>query len=108
MHLTSPTRRPAGATRPSAYLLAAAAGAAAGLIRLIPFGYRPPNCTPLGAVGLFGGGRLPGWFAALLPPAVLAASDALLWAWYCTPRTSAWIYAAFVAYVQVGHWLARA
>lgn len=47
----------------------------AGVLRLVP---HPPNFTPVGALGLYGGGRLPTWRAYVLPLGVMAASDVVL------------------------------
>ena len=47
----------------------------AGLVRLLP---NTMNLTPVGALGLFGGARLRGRLAYVLPLAVMAVTDALL------------------------------
>src|SRR5262249_60572765 len=95
----SPEHRPT-APRPSTpaltYGLAVLAGVGAALFRLIPFGYRPPNCTPVGALGLYSGGRLPWWLALPLPLLVMGGTDALLFAWYGESPYNGWVYASFV------------
>src|SRR5262245_31218974 len=83
----------------------AAMGACA--FRLIPFGYRPPNCTPVGALGLFAGGRLRWWQAAVLPLAVMALADWLLWTTRGTPPFQLWVYASMMGYVVLGLIFAR-
>jgi hypothetical protein len=82
----------------------ALAAVAAALVRLVP---HPPNCTPVGALGLFAGGRLPGWLALPLPLAVLGATDYLLFTWFGLPPYNRWVYASFVVYVVLGRLLAR-
>jgi len=56
---------------------AAGMAIAAGLARLLRY---PMNFSPVGAIALFGGARLRSWWAYVLPLAVMAASDVLLWA----------------------------
>src|SRR4051812_24524656 len=46
------------------------------ILRVVP---HPPNLTGVGAVGLFGGGRLRPWQALALPLLVMLASDTALW-----------------------------
>jgi hypothetical protein len=84
--------------------------AAASVLRLVsPI----PNCTPVGGLALFGGGRLRLWQAFALPLLVMILTDAVKtitlaplglrainWA---TP----WIYASFLLYVFLGRWLCR-
>ena len=91
---------PEGNTRP----LAAALAVAAGLLRLVP---HPFNLTPLGALGLFGGARLRSWHAFVLPLAVMAASDLLLWAVLRYPPFNPVVYASFLVYVLLGRTLCR-
>jgi hypothetical protein len=55
----------------------AALAVAVGLIRLVP---HPWNFTPVGAVGLFSGGRLRGWYAFAVPVGLMAFTDLVLWA----------------------------
>src|SRR6516225_10534871 len=75
---------------------------AGGLIRLIP--YHPWNFTPIGALGLFGGARLRSWAAYVLPLAVMAVSDLLLW-WINGQGYNPfnpWVYASFILAVLLG------
>src|SRR5437899_2945440 len=39
-----------------------------GALRLVPYGIRPPNFAPPGALGLYGGARAPLWQALLMTP----------------------------------------
>ena len=48
---------------------------AAALVRLIP---HPPNFAPIGAMGLFGGARLKGWQAYLIPILAMLVTDPIL------------------------------
>jgi hypothetical protein len=59
-------------------------------MRLIP---HPYNFTPVAGLGLFGGARLRSWQAYVLPLAVMAVSDVLLWAIQGRPDYSLWQYA---------------
>ena len=84
---------------------------AAGLIRLLP---HPFNFTPVGALGLFGGARLRSWLAYLLPLAVMAVSDVLLWAIHghsdftlLKYAFNPWVYASFLLAVVWGRLLLR-
>jgi hypothetical protein len=56
--------------------LTVAVGAVAALIRLIP---HPANFSPVGAVGLFSGGRLRWWVAFAVPLGIMIVSDFALW-----------------------------
>ena len=44
----------------------------AALLRLVP---HPPNFTPVGGVALFGGAKLPGWQAFVVPIAAMLLTD---------------------------------
>lgn len=83
---------------------------ATSVVRLLT---RIPNFTPVGALGLFGGGRLPAWQAFSLPLIVMLVTDTLKvfpLSWrglaaidWVTP----WVYASFLVYVLLGRWLCR-
>jgi hypothetical protein len=79
----------------------------AGLARLLP---HPPNFTPVGSMSLYGGAKLPGWRAWLLPLALMAATDAGLAIIYgysfLRPNTPV-IYAAFLINVLIGRTLLK-
>jgi len=96
----NPTDRRTNSARP----LTALTAVVASLFRLVP---HPPNCTPVGALGLFAGGRLPWWLALPLPLAVMGATDYLLYAWFGLPPYNRWVYASFLVYVVLGRLLAR-
>lgn len=94
-----------------AHTCAAGMAVAAGLIRLLP---HPFNFTPVAGLGLFGGARLRSWLAYVLPLAVMAATDVLLWAIqgradYSLLRYAfnPWVYASFVLAVLCGRFLLR-
>ncbi len=98
---------PPNSTRLVTGLLTTSAAITAAVFRLIPYAYRPPNFHPVGALSLYSGGRLPGWLALLLPLAVMAGTDALLFAWFGYPPYNRWAYIGFVVYVLLGRLLAR-
>ena len=81
------------------------------VIRIMP---HPANFSPVGALGLFGGGKLRSWHAFTLPLAVMIASDFGLWLLtgfdgnYSPLHISrAYVYASFLIYVAIGVWLLR-
>src|SRR5262245_59433549 len=82
----------------------------AGGLRLEP---HPWNFSPVGALGLFGGGRLRSWQAFVLPLAVMIVSDVGLWAFrtYQGYPAVGWYtlfgYSSFLLYVLIGWWLCR-
>jgi hypothetical protein len=77
-----------------------------GLARLLP---HPPNFTPVGAMSLFAGARLRGWWAYLVPLAMMAITDPLLHLMFGIPgytKASPLIYASFLFNVWIGRRLA--
>jgi hypothetical protein len=102
MHSENPTNEN-GTTRGWAVGMAVAAG----LVRLIP--HNPPNFTPVGGLGLFGGARLRSWWAYVLPLAVMAVSDLLLWAIHGINYTpfNPWVYCCFLLTVVWGRLFLR-
>src|SRR6476660_906392 len=78
------------------------------LVRLIPYGVRPPNVAANGALSVFGGTRAPIWVA--LPAALLAlvTSDVLL-----TKLFHLWdpfnitVYVSFIIYMLLGRFMLR-
>ncbi len=82
-----------------ALLAAGGMAVAAGAIRLLP---HLPNFTPVGALGLFAGGRLRGWQAFAIPLLVMAASDVLLWSIYGYKPFNPYVYACFFINVMLG------
>ncbi len=86
MHNTKSTSRP----------LALGLTAVAALARLLP---HLPNFAPVGALSLYGGGRLRGWQAWILPLALMAVTDPLVGGYsFVTP----FVYAAFLVNVWIG------
>ncbi|MFL5243341.1 MAG: DUF6580 family putative transport protein [Gemmataceae bacterium] len=90
-------------TRPLAVVLAIFAG----FLRLVP---HPWNMTPVGALGLYSGGRLRSWHAFVLPILILASTNVLL---HFVMNRPLWfdempfIYAAILLNVLLGRWLCR-
>jgi hypothetical protein len=78
----------------------------AALYRLIPAALRPPNLAPVGALGIYGGARLPLWQALTMPLLVMILSDLLLWHFYHFKPFDIFVYASFMVYVLLGR-LAR-
>ncbi len=83
----------------------------AGLIRLIP---HPWNFTPVAGLGLFGGARLRSWWAYVLPLAIMAVSDLLLWGIrghydfaLLKYAFNPWVYGSFLLAVVWGRLLLR-
>jgi hypothetical protein len=95
----------AGTSRPLASVLAIAAC----VLRLIP---HPWNFTPVGALGLFAGGRLRSWHAFVLPVGVMLASDVVLGFLrgreYLFHPLTAVVYGCFLLNVLLGRLLCRA
>ena len=76
-----------------------------GFARLLP---HPPNFTPVGAMSLFAGAKLPGWQAYLVPLAIMAVTDPLLSLLFGIPgytHLSPFIYASFMLNVLIGRTL---
>ena len=74
----------------------------AALYRLIPYAYRPPNLAPVGAMGIYGGARLPLWQALTMPLLIMLLSDFALWRLYGWRPFDAFVYGSFVIYVLLG------
>lgn len=84
--------------------LAAGLAGVAGIVRLID---HPYNMTPMNALGLFGGARLPLRWALVIPLAVMVASDLAIWAVKGWKPFNAFVYASFVLSVLLGRLLTR-
>lgn len=91
--------------------LTGCAGALTVVLRIVP---HPANFAPVGALGLYGGGKLRSWHAFALPAAVMVASDLGLWVLtgfdgnYSPLHISrAYVYASFLVYVAIGWWMLR-
>jgi len=76
----------------------------AGILRLVP---HPPNFTPVGALGLFAGGRLPSWYAFAAPIAVMVLSDIVLRVFWDYPPFDPFVYGSILLNVLLGRWLCR-
>ena len=61
-------------SKPTSQLRAITLTVLAALLRLVP---HPPNFAPVGAVALFGGAKLQGWQAYLVPLLAMAVTDPL-------------------------------
>src|SRR5438045_1340707 len=92
--------------RSPAVTVALAAAVATVAYRLVPM-WTLPNCTPVGALGLYGGGRLRGWKGFALPLAVMAVSDLGLYALYGVKPFNKWVYLSFLVYPLLGRLLAQ-
>src|SRR5690242_8291048 len=93
----------ANPTRPLAGALTVFAAA----LRLVP--QHPVNLTPVGALGLYGGARLPLAQALVLPLAVLALTDVILHytVYPGYPPFHPWVYASLAVNVLLGRLLRR-
>lgn len=70
-----------------------------GLSRLVP---HPWNMTPMGAVGIFGGSRLPLALALALPLGIMVVTDSILWATMNWPPFNPVVYASLLGYAVLG------
>jgi hypothetical protein len=84
--------------------LAVGLAVVASLVRLFP---HPWNFTPMGALGLFGGARLPLWQALTLPLAIMFGTDLLIWANSSWSPFNLYVYGSFLASVLIGRLLTR-
>lgn len=85
--------------------VALALTAIAALLRLAP---HPPNFTPIGGIALFGGARLKGWQAYVIPLFAMMVTDPILSHLAGYPaysRATIFIYASFMIYVLLGRTL---
>jgi hypothetical protein len=105
------SQRATGTRRRLATWVTVTAGLFASLIRLVP---HPVNCSPVGALGLFGGARLRFWQALALPLAAMVVTDFGLWMLTgFNPSYSPWhvsriyVYGSFMLYVPIGRALIR-
>jgi uncharacterized membrane protein len=109
MSTDTPRNEPDAPRRPLAAALTILAGALGVLIRLIP---HPANFVPVGAMGIFGGAKLRGWKAYLLPIGVMVVSDLGLWAiarfdpkYGPFHSSRLYVYGSFLIYVAIGRLL---
>jgi len=109
MNANRPTPEDESRARPVALAIAFIAGVVATVLRIVP---HPPGFSGVGSVGIFGGARLRGWQAFLLPVGIMVLSDLCLWVFtdfdakYSLLHLSRlYVYPAFVMYVLIGRWL---
>ncbi len=84
-------------------------GLLAAVLRIVP---HPPNFSAVGGLGIFGGARLTGWRAYLLPLGIMVLSDLCLWVvtgfdikYSLADLNRIPVYASFMIYVAIGRWL---
>jgi hypothetical protein len=88
--------------------IAAGVAVVAGFLRLVP---HPWNMTPVGALGLFCGGRLRSWQAFAVPLFVMVASDLALkiplaqQGFPTVNWVTPFVYVSFLVNVLIGRWL---
>ncbi len=109
MNTDKPTAEQETKSRRLAVGLAVVAGIFATVLRIVP---HPTNFSSVGALSLFGGARISGWQAYLVPLGVMIFSDQILWALsgfdfnYSLGHPSRFfVYASFMIYVWIGRWL---
>jgi len=100
----SQENKPAGGARPLAIGLVVVAAVGAGLFRLVP---HPPNLTPVDSLGMYGGARLRWWQALLLPVAVMALTDLVLYGLLGYRPFDVFVYASLLGNVVLGRLLCR-
>src|SRR5262249_60160024 len=84
-----------GQFRPLAGALALLGAVASCLIRVSP-GLHPPNVTPVGALGLYGGARLPLWQALAPPIGGMVVTDVILQQAFGMAPFNRYVYASLV------------
>ncbi len=80
---------------------------AAAALRLFP---HPPNFTPVGGIALFGGARLKGWQAYVIPLLAMLITDPILSHMAGYPaysKATLVIYGSFLIYVMLGRFLLK-
>ena len=93
--------QPSSARWPAWALIVAGA-----MARLIP---HPPNFTPVGALSIFAGARIPGWQAYLVPLVIMTITSpimGLLYGFRPFGRGTPVVYASFLIAVWIGRRLA--
>lgn len=88
----------------AAWLATAGMAVTAGAIRLLP---HLPNFAPVGALGLFAGGRLRSWQAFAVPLLVMAVSDVLLSLMFGYKPFNPYVYSCFLVNVLLGQLFLR-
>src|SRR5437660_1619196 len=87
--------------------LAVAAMVLSGLLRLVPYPFRPPNFGAIGALSLYSGARLPLWAALFAPLGVMYVTDAILWHSFLWSPFNYYVYGCYAATTLVGFLLRR-
>jgi hypothetical protein len=77
------------------------------LYRLVPYYLHPPNFAPVGAMGLYGGARLPLWQALATPLAIMLLSDTAMWLLWGWEPFNLWVYFSLIVYVFLGRFARR-
>src|SRR5262249_20600109 len=101
------TNQPQRSQRPFAIALTLVYAVIAILVRLIPFGVRPPNVAANGALSVFGGSRAPIWVplpAPLLSPSIRELLPYKAFRWEPFNIT---VYVSFVIYMLLGRFLLK-
>jgi hypothetical protein len=88
--------------RPFAIALTVVYAIVAVLVRLIPYGVRPPNVAANGALSIFGGSRAPIWVALPAQLLSLVISDLLLYKVFRWEPFNLAVYISFVIYMLLG------
>lgn len=111
MSIDKPNPDQESTTSPWAIGIACVGGILAAVLRIVP---HPPNFSAVGGLGIFGGARLRGWQAYLVPLGIMILSDICLWIVtgfdfnYSLGHVSrAFVYAGFMGYVFMGRLIAR-
>lgn len=106
-HAQRINHRPMTERSPAPIRLAILYGMIAALIRLIPFGIRPPNFAANGALGVFGGAKVPLYVSIPIQLASLAASDYVLYRMFAWKPFNLPVYISFVIYALLARVLLR-
>jgi len=77
------------------------------LVRLIPYGVRPPNLAANGALSVYSGARDPLWIALPAQLLSLVISDVLLYKAFHWEPFNLSVYASFVIYMLLGRFLLK-
>lgn len=111
MNTEQPSRENENHSNPWAIGIAIVGGILAATLRIVP---HPPNFSAVGGLGLFGGAKLRGWQAFVLPLGIMVLSDLCLWIAtgfdynYSLGHISRlFVYAGFMGYVLIGRWVSR-
>src|SRR5262245_1826122 len=98
---TPPNRRPLAIALTIVYAVVAI------LVRLIPYGVRPPNVAANGALSVFGGSRAPIWVALPAQLLSLVVSDLVLYKVFRWEPFNLAVYGSFIVYMLLGRFMLR-